>query len=287
VTSLGENAAKAAFGVFALSIALSGCASTYQPPRTPPPAQWTGVSGLENVGAPKALPGLKHAGDAFAAANVRFLRTGVLAETVETKTAFGGTMTLPKGSKAFATNYTLYVSANYGPSKNAQPTNDPIEWCVITPNGFDGKKAGSETACIFWEGPERSRYMQDYVVGGFAFAPYVDIGDAAGMPGPTPVFIEQPVDFGVPLTRELRILKVDAKTVRIGVVLSDGNKSRIMDQRSVRLPPGGEAVLGSAFRFRRGADPTAVEVSVIGSPEQAAAILDPQSRRSALESSNP
>ena len=250
--------------VLALALGAAGCATPYRPPASPPPPPWVGASGMEAVKPPKVTPGLKHAGDAVMSSELRFVRTGVLAETVETKTAFGGVMILPKGSMAYAANYTLFVGSTYTPLTNAQKLNDPVEWCVVVANGFDGKRPGSQTACIFYETPERSRYMEDFIVGGYAFDPLITIGDASGMAGPTPQIIEQPVDFGVRITREIRVMKVDPKGVRIGVVLSDGTNIRIKEQRLLHWSAAGEASLGP-FRFRPASgDPLAVEVTTVG-----------------------
>ncbi len=246
----------------ACAAAAAACATPYRPPQTPPPVLWTGVSGLEPAGPSTADSGRMREGAIFFSTPVHFRRTGVLARTVRTKTAYGGDMVLPEGSKAYATNYTLYVGSAYSAPENVQTEVDPVEWCVIAEQGFDGRGAGSQTACIFWEGPERARYMQDYTTGGFAFAPYVDIGSASGMTGPVPEILEQPVDFGVQITREARVLKVEKRGVRVGIVLSDRNKHRVMEQNLVRW--GSTLALGGKlFRFQPVADdPDAVEVSV-------------------------
>lgn len=193
---------------------------------------------------------------------VAFVRTGVLAETVQLKSAYGGAMIFPKGSKAYATNYTLFVG--YGvPTQNAQKSINPIEWCIIAADGFDGKKGGPQTACAFWENFETARYMQDYGVGELSFEPTIDIGDASGTAGPVPKIIEQPVDFGVKLMRELKIVKVEPKGVTVAATLTDGAKSRTRDYRTLRWSKTGEVRLGDRFVFRKvPGNAAAVEVSL-------------------------
>jgi hypothetical protein len=211
---------------------VASCATDYVPPREPPPPGWQGASGFRDLEAPRFAAGVKHAGDTVVSVAIGFARTGILAETVETRSAYNAPRIFPKGSKAYATNYTL-IRQNGRRTENLQKDIDPIEWCIVVPDGFDGQKGGSQTGCIFWETAERSRYMDDFTSGGFAFSPMIDNrGSAAGMTGPVPTIIEQPVDFGVSLRRELRVVAVKKDGVTVAQFLSDGTNSRIRGRTS-------------------------------------------------------
>jgi hypothetical protein len=241
---------------------VTACATPYVPPREPPPPGWAGPSGMANLEAPTFKSGVLRVGDVISSAPVTFIRTGVLAETVQLKSAYGGAMIFPKGSKAYATNYTLFTG--YGaPTQNAQPSINPIEWCIIAADGFDGKKGGAQVACAFWEGAEHARYMQDYGVGELPFEPNIDIGDASGTTGPVPNIVEQPVDFGVTLQRQLKIQKIEPKGVTIAVALTDGAKARTRYQQ-LRWSKTGEARLGDRIVFRPApGDAAAVEIQLV------------------------
>ncbi|HEX6858874.1 MAG TPA: hypothetical protein VF138_01555 [Caulobacteraceae bacterium] len=237
------------------AISLVGCATPYQPPRTPPPAAWDGPFGFEPSGPPKIFTGVRRAGEPIASVPVRLVRTGLVAETVETRGAYGGPLILPKGAKAYATNYSLAGGYSARPMQGIDKLPDPIEWCVLLEAGKDGKQAESETVCLFYETPMRARYMETFDKGGFPIQPLI-IG-TSGVPGPIPTFEEQPVDFG-PLRQELQIREIKNGRMELDIVLTDGKGRRIFDRQrtngSAAFKWGGAALVLSP------SGPDAVEV---------------------------
>ena len=246
--------------VLLLAAAATGCATPYKPPSEPAPPGWTGVSGMKRLGPILYRSGVFKAEGVVSSMAVAYVRTGVLAEPVKLMTAYGGTMRLPEGSKAYATNYGVVTRQPGGPRNEAPRFTGPIEWCIIVENGFDGL-SGVQTACAFWESPQRARYIDDSTDGGLPFEPYITIGGTAGMPGSVPKITEQPVDFGVALKREVKIRKVNARTLTLHVMLTDGVNSRVLRQYVFDWSQG-EEVLFEDMVFRKVAgDAAAVEVA--------------------------
>ncbi|HWC63638.1 MAG TPA: hypothetical protein VG501_08450 [Rhizomicrobium sp.] len=199
---------------------MTGCATPYIPPTGPIPPGWTGRSGRALVpGTTQVHLGPLQAGGSVFESEIRFVRTGIVAESIQTKNAFGRDIIVPKGAKAYAVNYTLMRNG-----KVAQSI-DPIEWCVILPDGIDGKGDGSQTICAFWETDQRTRYFEDFRIGGFRFNVDLRGGGASGMLGPVLQISEGPVDFGVTLKRQLRVLDFDNRGMRLAYVLTDGTDS--------------------------------------------------------------
>jgi hypothetical protein len=215
---------KGKFLAISLVVLLPACATPYRPPTEPPPEEWTGESGwtvqAENVRVRDE--GGHHPGDVLLEYPVKMRRTAVVVETVQTKNAYGRDFILPEGTKLFAANFKL----------TSGQAIDPIEWCAVLPHGVDGKQKGSDTACLFWESPTRARYKQDYRDGGFAFHPRMIT--ANGMEGPVPRIKVQPVDFGVQIVSQLRVVRFDKKSVQLEEVLSDGAFESRIDSHSLR-----------------------------------------------------
>jgi TonB family protein len=213
----------------ALAFGLASCATPYIPPAAPAPPSWMGAHGMERIpGTLQKFDGRRQAGDIILENDVRFVRTGIIAQTVKTSDPYGRDIILPEGTKVYATNYTLSRSG-------VKQENDPIEWCAVLPDGLNGMQKSSQTVCLFWESALRARYIEDFRVGGFAFAPFIDgRGDVVGVPGPVPEIIEKPVDFGVTIKSFFRIARIDRSGVRIDYVLSDGSNERL--ERSLNAP---------------------------------------------------
>lgn len=231
---------KPAAPMLACAILLAACATPYLPPLDPPPPAWDGAFGYTPIEEPVLREGVLHAGDAIISQGVAYLRTGVIAQTVETKGAFGGPLILPKGARAYATNYGLI---EYGVVR--QGWTDPVDWCVILDAGKDGLQTEPETVCLLYESPLQARYIETFDKGGFPFDPY--LGEATGMAGPLPVIDEQPVDFG-PLRTELQVLEIKDGQLVLADVLTDGQGKRILERRRHRLGKSGALSLELAGR---------------------------------------
>jgi hypothetical protein len=216
--------------VISVLILLPGCTTPYRPPTERPPEEWMGGSGwtvhAERV---KVFEGVRAPGDVLLEFPMSFTRTGVLLETVQTRDGYGNDFIIPAGTKLFAMNFTL---------KGGQAI-DPIEWCAVLPDGVDGKQEGSDTACLFWETPDRVLYKQDHRTGGFAFNPRM-VG-SSGVIGPMPRIRVQPVDFGVEIVSRLRVVSVDPKRVELETVLSDGTSAERTDRTTLEWNSTGKA----------------------------------------------
>jgi hypothetical protein len=220
------------------ALVLSACATPYIPPSGPTPPAWAGAFGVRPV--PNSfhfVEGRRGPGDAVAESRMVLARTGVVAETVETKTPYGGQLLIPAGTPVFAANYTLRT--NYG--QIAQKT-DPIEWCALLPHGKDGKRPTEETVCLFYENDHQARYMDGYGIGGYRFDPW--LGTASGMAGPLPRIIEQPVDFHADIRAVVRIGKVAKGGVKFEELTVDGaTSSQVEKAYTVHWDATGHIVL--------------------------------------------
>ncbi len=206
-------------------VTLCGCATSYQPPTVPPPADWTGASGWEKVpGTEKYFEGARRHGDVLIEETLRPRRTGLVTAEARTKTAYGKEFIIPKGTKVWAENFTLVHRSGWAGQKEVQQAIDPIEWCAVLPNGPDGKQEGSDTVCLFWEGPTQARWMQEYRNGGFGYLPR-QYG-TSGMQGPVPAIEDSSVDLGVEIKWQLRIARLDNSRLEIESVWSDGTSAQ-------------------------------------------------------------
>src|SRR6185503_8297789 len=200
---------------------LQACATSYRPPIEPPPPEWTGASGWDIVpGSQKTYEGPRGEGDVFIEYALKPRRTGTVVETVRTKSAYGKDIIIPKGTRVFAENFTFVTQAGWAGQQQNKQAIDPIEWCAVLPRGIDGKQSGSQGVCLFWESPTQVRYMEDYTVGGFGYDP--DIYGTSGMPGPVPQIDVTPVELGVEVRSQLRIVQLDEKRIEIQQFLTDG-----------------------------------------------------------------
>jgi len=216
---------RTALSITLMAVGLQACATPYRPPTEPPPPQWTGTSGWEPVaGTQKIYEGAHKQGDVLYEFALKPRRTGTVVETVQTKTAYGKDFIIPKGTLLFAENFTLVTQGGWSGNKEIKQAIDPIEWCAVLPHGTDGKQTGSDTACLFWESPDRARYMQDFRNGGFGYNPAYY--DTSGMPGPVPQIDDTPVDLGVEVRQQLRIVQLDNKRIEMQSYLTDGTSDR-------------------------------------------------------------
>ena len=214
---------------------LAGCATPYRPPSEPAPPSWTGEAGVRVTGPVTFNSGTFEEGAVIGEYPIEFVRTGVIRETVQTKTAFGADFILPAGLPVYAMDFELYSSrAGYVQRDGKE---NPIEWCGVLPNGTDGQGEQPVGFCLFWETSERARYMQIY-----RSFPYLPTGmDSSGMPGPMPIIDEQPVDFGVVLTNKVVISKLTKKWCTITTYVTDGEGRGWQGRRRERFDPYGRA----------------------------------------------
>jgi TonB family protein len=187
-------------------------------------------------GTVKVHEGTRRPGDVLIEYGLKPRRTAVVVETVRTKSAYGKDFIIPEGTRLFAENFTLVTREGWAGQKQNKQAIDPIEWCAVLPHGVNGKQAGSDTACVFWEGPTQARYMQEFGNGGFGFRPRMF--GTSGMPGPVPKIKVQPVDFGVEIVSQLRVAKVSSKRVELEVVLTDGTSEQRVDQATLAWKDG-------------------------------------------------
>jgi hypothetical protein len=204
---------------------LQACATPYRPPTEPPPPEWTGPSGWDvDPGSQKIHEGPRGNGDVLIEYVLKPRRTGTVVEAVQTKSAYGKDIIIPKGTRVFAENFTLVTQTGWAGQKQVEQVIDPIEWCAVLPRGIDGKQAGSQGICLFWESPAQARYMEDYTIGGFGYAPAVY--GTTGMPGPVPQIDATAVDLGVEVRSQLRIVRLDDKRIEIQEILTDGSAQK-------------------------------------------------------------
>lgn len=200
-------------GIVLLGLVCFGCASPYVPPTRTPMAPWIGLSGwtFDGNGA-RVLEGTRRLGEAFIEHDARFIRTGIVEERIEWKSANGTNLIIPAGAKAFAMNFTLVNGET-----RAKQAIDPTEWCVYLPQGVDGQKQNAETVCIFWESEDRARY---FPADGLAFEPR--LSSTSGMPGVVPKIRQVQVDFGFDFKRQIRVKWITKDAIAIESVFYDG-----------------------------------------------------------------
>ena len=144
--------------VFALMASATACATTYRVPQQEAPPEWRedgkpiGFAPVE--GSARSFPGNLKEHGVIMEFDVENERTAIITNTLEWTGPFGGTNIIPAGSPAYARQFSLQQSSNYGSyfGKNLNAYNNPVEWCVPR---FDK----GDAVCIFWEGPDRARYI--------------------------------------------------------------------------------------------------------------------------------
>ena len=192
-------------------IAAVGCAhsATANEPEERLPPQWDGPYGWQlDENSIHVNEGTLQPGEILVEHGLQLVRTGTLKNDVAIKKPDGPSVFIKKGTKAFATNIT---SARW---KGL----NPIEWCLLLPNGSDGKQAKAETVCASWHDPSRSRYHTD-VDSGLFFLPRAGRGWTTSR---MPYIEEGPVDFGGRLTQQIRLQQLTDKDVTLETLVSDG-----------------------------------------------------------------
>jgi hypothetical protein len=211
-----------------LVLTMTACATAYIPPSVPAPQNWQGVFGIEEIsGSDRLKEGVIGADGVVSESRLRFLRTGTIAATVQTKTAYGDDLIIPGGTKLFALNWTL--TSSYG---STLQKNDPIEWCAWLPGGAGGKNKNPINVCLFWESATRARYMDTARRDGYPYSPIII--QSSGMPGPMPEIIDMPVDFGVDLRRQSRVSKISDKGFLLQYVETDGTHVKVLSSENIR-----------------------------------------------------
>lgn len=198
---------------------LAACATPYRPPSGTPPQVWTGAAGL--APAPGVTAKLNETtldkNGVIATLDVDHIRTGRIRDELRFRSAYGGEMVIAAGAPARAEQLTMFVSSTYNPTPVVVGAgNNPIEWCAQQVNG--------ETVCIFWESPDRARYISTYTqTAPRLVLPY----SAAGMVGPMPVIEEVEIDLGPPLQQRLVVRDWDRRGVDVWIqILQDGTVGR-------------------------------------------------------------
>jgi hypothetical protein len=247
--------------MMAIAVVFTACATEYIPPREMPPANWLGDSGVANIaGTERVFEGPLGVDGVVAERQLHLMRTGTMTGTVQTKTPYGKDLIIPAGTKVFAENWTLMQGTIYGVGGKRQE-NDPIEWCAPLDHGTDGKSKESMTVCMFWETPERARYMESSLIGGYQFQPLIT--QTSGMPGPMPVIEDKAVDFGKALKFQMRISKITPTGFLLQDILTDGSHTKVKKSTTVSWGKEKSLLLPSPFGnilLTRGETPVSILV---------------------------
>lgn len=241
---------------------LGACATPYSPPSTPAPPEWMGAAGLAPIQG--AVGRLNQAalteGGVIASIDVDHVRTARIRDELRYKSPYGGDMVIAAGTPARAEQLTMFVSSTYQPVPVAVgENNNPIEWCARQVNG--------DTVCIFWEAPDRARYVPTFT----DRAPrLVTPFKASGMIGPMPVIVESKVDLGPPLQQQLVVRDWDREGVDVTLqVLENGVVGHGSRQRIEWNAPVTSSTMRVAFRLEPIGPverPTGVQVRAVQSP---------------------
>jgi hypothetical protein len=207
------------------ALCVGACATTYTPPAAIAPDIWHGESGVRAVeNSLEVFDGELAEGGLILRYQIAPRRT---ARTVADVTygSESNPKTLPAGTLLYAQQFSLQrtVSHNYGAgyTTNMNRGNNPIEWCApYTPEG--------NPICIFWEAPDRARYIDAVIGAPLAAQPL----GTTGAPGGVPEIVEEDVEFPHPLYRELRVEALRSNRIRLAYYYSEGD----YDRRSRLLP---------------------------------------------------
>jgi hypothetical protein len=215
------------------TLALSACATPYVPPAADmkPPPLWAGTVEIVPVdGPPTGLVGVKKLGDAVFQQKLDVSRQGKITEEIRYKDPFGKDIIVPKGTPVHAQqmSVTRTTSYNYVPTSRVDlnADNNPIEWCFKIP---------TETACIFWEGETRARYVGMIELSQRRFLGF----QPSGMVGPMPKIVEGPNAFGGPMLQTAVIPWKEPEGVILGglVFRPQRNPAGVVDAVEVALAP--------------------------------------------------
>lgn len=203
-------------------LALSGCATPYKGVLEPPNESWLGESGTRDLLDTLVMnDGVKKEGDHVLEFEFSYVRTGVIENTVQTKTAYGNDLILKQGYKAYAVDFSI-ATYRSGSAKaiNLQANADPVEWCVILEEGATGKEdSKAELYCLLWVSSNEAHYMKSY--NDYVYAPHF-IGEANGMYGPMPSIQEMKLILDVTLKKIFRIRSISADGIEFVWTETDG-----------------------------------------------------------------
>lgn len=212
---------------------LTACASTYQVPVEEAPPEWrddgTKLTLTAVDGTAEAFGGdVMSKGDVLLQFEVENLRTGIIEDAVSWKSPYGVEQSLPAGTPVYARQFSLSMQRTYnyvptGPARNLNALNNPIEWCAPREN---------DAVCIFWEGPEKARY----IASSGAVPQSVSLTSANGMEGPVPTIIEQEVEFDRPLEARYLITRINDKEMRLMGRLYEGDDWASFGGGTQRIP---------------------------------------------------
>lgn len=220
-------------GLCASASFMAACATDYVPPPkhlTPPPL-WAGSAEPDSIRRELDFhPGIKRSGDWLQKTSATLYREGRIVDEIRYKSPFGKEIIIPANTPVHAQQLSVSrtTSYNYMPVRtdNLNALNNPIEWCYSIP---------ADTACIFWEGETRARY-----IGMVALSQRNLIGfSAAGMIGPMPNIVEGDADFGGPLVAFQRIVDINDEGFSIMSTIKDGRQEeKEVKKKSVILWQG-------------------------------------------------
>jgi hypothetical protein len=246
----------AVFSVF-FALLLTGC-TPYRPSAESPPPTWSGASGLETVpGTLRTHSGVLKEGDALFERELRFVRTGVIGETIKVRPPLSGDLIIPEGTKAFAINYKFTGGTQ-------RTTADPVEWFVVLPKG-SGVNTDMETVYLFWQDSQTVLYNRSLLAPQTPFDAHMK--DPGGTPGPLPLILEKPVEFGRKITGTLRIAHVSQDGIVLEGVVSDGGPSPAITKWDLKKwEPGNKATLplfGTVLSIVAAPDFRSVSVEIV------------------------
>lgn len=209
------------FNLLVTIFLLSACATPYRGVVEPPNDTWLGEHGTKDLLDTLVVnDGLKRAGEIVVELEFSYLRTGVIKQTVQAKTAYGNNLILKEGYRAYAMDFSVArYRLNSGGGTDLQANADPIEWCVILDQGATGKSEKAELYCLLWVSSNEAHYMKSY--NDYVYTPHF-FGEANGMYGPMPSIREQPIELDVKLKKVFKIRSINNEGIEFVWSETDG-----------------------------------------------------------------
>jgi hypothetical protein len=254
-------------GFFFVVSLLASCATPYSPPADDlkPPPLWAGTVELVPTGeATEFRSGVWRNGDWFSRVSTKVSRQGRIVDEIRYKNPFGKEIIVPANTPVHAMQMSVTQTTSYNyvrqSSVDLNANNNPIEWCYSIP---------ADTACIFWEGEARARYItmmpisQRQLIG----------SSPTGMIGPMPNIVEGEADFGGPIVAIQKLADISDTGFTIATSYKDGREDeRSLSRNRVVSWSGRNQVALEIFAFKaiKNAEGKidAVEVSLIGQPSK-------------------
>ena len=186
-------------------------------------SEWSLPAGEELVpNTIKLAEGNLGKGDSIISSEYKFVTTGLLKDDVELDK---DGIVIPKGTKAFALrNYTYFgdgwTTINIAMKK-------PTLWCfVLEPGSVNGQEEGKQFCAQKRDGKPATYHTN---ASPFLYGSWLRVKSALHFGGRTqggaPEIDVQPVDFGNELRQELYISKISKKSVKLGLLKTDGKSS--------------------------------------------------------------